>query len=44
MLVAVVVVEKVCESAEIPFKVYNPLLLQIAFPVPSVVNTAFVVE
>ena len=42
MLVAVVVVEKVCEGAVIPFKVYNPLLLQIAFPVPSVVNTALV--
>ena len=42
MLVEAVVVEKVCAAALIPFKVYNPLLLQTALPVPSFVNTAFV--
>ena len=43
MLVVAVVVEKVCAAALIPFKVYNPLLLQMALPAPSFVNTALVV-
>ena len=43
VLVAAVVVENVCPDALIPFKVYKPLLLHIALPVPSVVNTALVV-
>jgi len=42
VLVEAVVVEKVCAAALIPFKVYNPLLLQTALPVPSVVKTALV--
>ena len=43
VLVDAVVVEKVCEAALIPFKVYNPLLLHTALPAPSFVNTAFAV-
>ena len=41
VLAEVVVVENVCPAAVIPFKVYNPLLPQVALPYASEVNTAF---
>ena len=43
MLVEVVVAANVCPVAVIPFNVYNPLLPQVALPLPSLVNTAPVV-